>query len=555
MQHRTWLRLFGCLLAAILVLGGLSGTGERHALAAEETDTRPVLRVSSVDGLLRALGSGVIIELEAGEYDLSTASDYGTEKGADSPYTWSEVYDGFELVIRDLSNLEISGVGAGDVRVLALPAYANVIAISNCSAVRLSGLTLGHKGEPGTCSGDVLLIEDCIECTVDNCVLFGCGVHGVNAVSCTGLTVQDSTIYGCSDGAVTAQGTYDFRMVNCDVYENGLSLEWYGSVLSCYGGDGFAAVNCRFHDDRCQALLTSMYTEEVSLLGCTFTNERNESGAINAIGYAPVIEGCSFDIAGEFYGFDETGEQVPAQTVDGQSLTQGDLEKMEHRVMEYTGPVGLSFGDIDYSMYEGGVYYAETVDDFLNLLAPDRVILLKEGTYDLSKAADYGVEQHGWYTWEMQYDGPGLILQYLYGVTIRGLGDVQICASPRYASVLSFRNCSDITLDNVKLGHFEAPGTCTGAVISLNDCYSFRVFNSYLYGCGYTGIDAASSRQIYVSDSEIAHCSGSAVWLYDVDTFCLQSCNVHDCGEPVFWSDDSCRNIFFGDIETIMGVG
>ena len=224
--------------------------------------------------------------------------------------------------------------------------------------------------------------------------------------------------------------------------------------------------------------------------------------------------------------------------------------------MEYDGPVGLSYGDIDYSMYEGGVYYAETVDDLLNLIAPDRIILLKEGTYDLSKASDYGVQrQDGWYTWELNYDGPGLVIRDLYGLTIRGIGDVRICATPRYASVLHLSGCYNVTLDNLDLGHFDAPGTCTGSVLSLQDSSYINVCNCYLYGCGYIGIDASSGRFLYVSDTEIAHCSGSAVWLYDVDTFCMQDCSVHDCGDPLYYADRNCSHVYFGDVETIKAVG
>ena len=64
--------------------------------------------VTSVDEFLGALGSGKTVVLSEGQFNLSTASDYGKNM-AEGPYTWETTYDGYQLVIRDLEKLEIRG--------------------------------------------------------------------------------------------------------------------------------------------------------------------------------------------------------------------------------------------------------------------------------------------------------------------------------------------------------------------------------------------------------------------------------------------------------------
>ena len=69
-------RLLAAVLALALLIGGAVLAGPLPGAAAEDQHYH-VVKVSTVDELLAALAPDTVIELEAGTYDLTTASDYG----------------------------------------------------------------------------------------------------------------------------------------------------------------------------------------------------------------------------------------------------------------------------------------------------------------------------------------------------------------------------------------------------------------------------------------------------------------------------------------------
>ena len=81
------------LMAGVLALGLLCGCARtaptvaetvKDTAAAEPAETQPVTVVQTEDELLAAIAPGATIELAEGDFDLTTAADYGKE--TDSPY-------------------------------------------------------------------------------------------------------------------------------------------------------------------------------------------------------------------------------------------------------------------------------------------------------------------------------------------------------------------------------------------------------------------------------------------------------------------------------------
>ncbi len=88
-----------------------------------------VVRVTSVDELLAAIAPDTVIELAEGEYDLSTASDYGADTHS-ACYSWNGVWDeegrnSAELVIT-ADNLTLRGEGMD--RTVLLECLSNLVA-------------------------------------------------------------------------------------------------------------------------------------------------------------------------------------------------------------------------------------------------------------------------------------------------------------------------------------------------------------------------------------------------------------------------------------------
>lgn len=104
------------------------------------------------------------------------------------------------------------------------------------------------------------------------------------------------------------------------------------------------------------------------------------------------------------------------------------------------------------------------VDELLAAIAPDTVIQLEPGTYNLSGAKGYGLPSESpYYAWTEKYDGFELMLQNVKNLTIRGSGKVNTTleCGPRSASVINLKNCENVTLEDFTAGHTLELGQCS----------------------------------------------------------------------------------------------
>lgn len=170
--------------------------GEISASYTEWDGDRTDVHVATVDELLAALAPHTTIYLDAENFDLSAASDYGDGYGA--YYGWVETFDGPQLVLHDLEDFSLIGGGMGVTLVSAVPRYADVLSFENCRGFSIEDMTVGHYVEPGYCSGDVLSFNFCEGVSIKRCGLFGCGEIGINATSGSNFFITDSNIYDCS---------------------------------------------------------------------------------------------------------------------------------------------------------------------------------------------------------------------------------------------------------------------------------------------------------------------------------------------------------------------
>ncbi|MBR5381787.1 MAG: right-handed parallel beta-helix repeat-containing protein, partial [Oscillospiraceae bacterium] len=86
-----------------------------------------------------------------------------------------------------------------DVEIVVEPRYANVLCFIDCSNVAVTDLTAGHT-DTGSCTGSVVLCEDCTDIILANDDLYGCGVNGLEAEDCADIYVYETTIRDCSFG-------------------------------------------------------------------------------------------------------------------------------------------------------------------------------------------------------------------------------------------------------------------------------------------------------------------------------------------------------------------
>lgn len=172
---------------------------------------------------------------------------------------------------------------------------------------------------------------------------------------------------------------------------------------------------------------------------------------------------------------------------------------------------------------------------------------------DMEDFHDYAV----WIFSEDVYDGRQLTLHRVYNLTIQGGTDSKIVVEPRYACVFNLYECSNITFNNLTLGHTE-DGYCVGAVLGAKNTNGISVYNCDLYGCGTYGLSAENSQNIVMVNTAIRECSEGIVWLIQCSQANFVNCDFYDnkSGVDTYHCTDmkfnNCR--FFRNLGVLFNV-
>lgn len=501
----------------------------------EGSETFQHVEVDSIDAFLAALGSNTIIVMQPGVYDLSAASDYGREH-ADGPYTWLDAYDGYELVIRHVDKLSIIGdvESSEEVILSAVPRYAEVLRFENCSGLILSSFTAGHTQEPGQCAGGVLEFDSCTDTQIANCRLYGCGVLGIQTENCDRLSVYGTEIYECSSGAVSSVSSRDLRFINCVFRDCGRKDG--GSAYSMFivrTTTGFAVVNSEVYNNIASFLLSSTSSDEVYLLGTGVGSNRFSTSYFSSNLLAPVVDGCSFTDARTPALYDDFSGVDHVLSLDGDKLYISDLLAMSLAERSYDGPTLRPTAAVTGIPVQDGVeYHVTTVDELLAAIGSDTTIYLDNDMFDWSTATNYGGYGGEHYYWVDIYDGPGLVITGVSNLRLIGQGKdaTTVQAVPRYADVIAFESCRNVTVANLTAGHLKGePGSCSGDVLAFESCQDFHIVDCGLFGCGVYGVRANNCVTGSVLRTEIYECSGGAAQIFRSDGVVFTDCSVHDC--------------------------
>ena len=157
-----------------------------------------------------------------------------------------------------------------------------------------------------------------------------------------------------------------------------------------------------------------------------------------------------------------------------------------------------------------------TVDQLVAAIGPNATVVLQPGEYELAAAATYGQDTGNPYCcWEAaSEDGFELRISNANGLALLGSGrDVTtLLAEDRYANVLSFMGCQEVSVSSLTAGHSPAPGYCSGGVLYFVGCDTVLVEGCDLFGCGTMGVWAQNCSDVSIALSRIYECSDSAVY-------------------------------------------
>lgn len=495
---------------------------DEHAFPAREmpavsTEPQKQVKVSTVDELLAAIAPNTEIILEAEQYDLSSAKDYGT--GNTDYYRWEPCEDGNELIIHDVNNLTITSSDGRrtDHNILAAPRYANVLRFVHCQNSTISGFTAGHTQGPGYCTSGVVSYEDCDNMTVDNCGLFGCGTIGVSTQNCAGIQVLNSDIYECASRGVCFESTDSVTVENTSFHHIGTSEEPADCPFYLYSCKDVVFRNCTVNDNCLYAFANFFVSKNIRLEHNTFRNNALKNSGLDFQETEVILDGNTFqdNMVRTWY---QNGS-LYAKDASGHIMDEGAFPAMER-------PAAISAPQKQVK--------AATVDEFLAAIAPNTKIFLEAELYDLSAAKDYGTGSTDYYCWQECFDGFELVIQNVSNLTITTSGGDHkahtISAIPRYANVLRFENCQSCTVSGFTAGHTKEPGSCVGGVIYCDNCDNMTVDNCGLFGCGILGVETNNCTGIRVLNSEIYECSYGGIQLHSTSDVTIENTTFRDLG-------------------------
>ena len=194
----------------------------------------------------------------------------------------------------------------------------------------------------------------------------------------------------------------------------------------------------------------------------------------------------------------------------------------------------MGFAPVAQEAIKGTAIEVATVDQLVAAVGPGADIALLPGEYALASAATYGRDTGNPYCrWEQSSEkGYELIISDADGLTLRGAGKdkTTLLAEDRYANVLTFNGCQNVTVSALTAGHSPAPGYCSGGVLYFANCNDATVEDCGLFGCGSLGVWAMNCNGLRVVLCRIYECSDTAVYVDGCRNVLVEDCEIDHNG-------------------------
>lgn len=198
-----------------------------------------------------------------------------------------------------------------------------------------------------------------------------------------------------------------------------------------------------------------------------------------------------------------------------------------------------------------GLITVSTTQELIEAIAPDRIIKLTKGTYDLSEGWK---TKNRYITWINEHDGPTPVLKSVSNLSLIGEEGVILVIQPAYGWVLSFDTCSDITLSDITLGH-TVPGYCLGGVLRFKNCENVEIRSCDLYGSGTIGIELERTVSFTMENSIIRECTYALAGISKSAHVLFRNSVFKDTAEFDLVSVTSSEDVRWEDCDFIANTG
>ena len=233
--------------------------------------------VSNIEELVENLKNSTRIILKEGTYNFSDI------KGNDNSWeSYNEEYGYTNHNVIYGRHIKLEAEEGAAVNILINSPTSNVLEFNAGTDISLKGLTLGHNVEKGQCTGGVFSFNGCENLRIEDCHLFGCGTYGVSANGVYDLKLINSEIYECTYGLAELQNT------NTAVFENCILRDSEGfNQFEIYNSNNIRFENCEVRGNKAGDLenlfIRSDNSVDVKFKNCKFkdnTYKKRNNGEV-----------------------------------------------------------------------------------------------------------------------------------------------------------------------------------------------------------------------------------------------------------------------------------
>lgn len=215
-----------------------------------------------------------------------------------------------------------------------------------------------------------------------------------------------------------------------------------------------------------------------------------------------------------------------------------------------------SNSDLSSTALEENSIHVNNAMDLISAIKSNTSIILDPGDYNLNdehlmmRLAAGDIPPGISYVPASDTGGTGIVFSGLKNTKISSSSiDRTIYTTEKGSYVLSFKDCSNIMLSNLTLGHkIDSDLLCEAGVVSMDGCSGMDFQNCDLYGCGTEGLTITNSRNVNVNKSIIRDCLYRAMTISTSTNIHFNECvigsNGNDGGQSSIVSVYSaCKDI------------
>lgn len=368
--------------------------------------------------------------------------------------------------------------------------------------------------------------------------------------------VMAENYWGEEDG-VEEENSYEYNTIQD--YFNELEIE-YGesSIVEIYyqdfNSDGFedGIVIFNYIDDEYESFDVYMFLNNRK--GKFIYKTMNELYVKH-----PSIQNLDFSelvIKAPYFSFEFKNEPLSQKRIITFKINEDESEFLLHKAGEinYNEDGAIineevqdqnDFGVVYFGEFDPNISFKKESDtvsnsfDLLKSLGNNKTIYLNEGTYILNRASNFNesaieslkadkdylgkfYDVYGSISEDEGFADVEIYFKNLNNIDFIGRGEVRLVVDDEILTILSFKNCSNVFMQNIYMVH-EVGGICSGNVIDIMDSKNMEFENVTLDGSGDYAVYATNLENGFFQNCYFTNCSSGALDFYNSSVTFLTS--------------------------------